>query len=389
MVALHRRADPRADRRRSVRLPRHARPDLAGRLSKCSRLPRCSPQSPRSCARHAAHRADARARDAVSAPARGRSADADRSCVSRDTRRPRRRRGAARTRRARARRARATFISSSPASCCGASARGRFRRSASDRSRSCASTRCCSRCRRSPRGRRRSSFSWRANSPRSKASERRPSPRSARGFYASRRVRTSSAASIRGGTACAATIVLVAGGSVFKSLGLVAPVHYYPKLYELVLIAVSGLHDTSVIFGVSLIVLGDVRARGHDAAQAARPRLPHARAARRALRDRAGDRELGAVAETRSLHGIRAARRLHRRDALRTRWPRERRLLDRDGAGARVRQQAQRAALCRRDRARHVRAVAAEWASARGRHHRRAPIRRGHRARCASSSRSS
>jgi hypothetical protein len=49
--------------------------------------------------------------------------------------------------------------------------------------------------------------------------------------------------------------VLVAGGSVFKSLGLVAPVHYYPKLYELMLIAVSGLHDTSVIFGVSLIVL--------------------------------------------------------------------------------------------------------------------------------------
>jgi hypothetical protein len=49
--------------------------------------------------------------------------------------------------------------------------------------------------------------------------------------------------------------VLVAGGSVFKSLGLVAPVHYYPKLYELLLIAVSGLHDTSVIEGVSLIVL--------------------------------------------------------------------------------------------------------------------------------------
>ena len=49
--------------------------------------------------------------------------------------------------------------------------------------------------------------------------------------------------------------VLAAGGSVFKSLGLVAPVHYYPKLYELLLIAVSGLHDTSVIVGVSLIVL--------------------------------------------------------------------------------------------------------------------------------------
>ncbi|HEY6984820.1 MAG TPA: hypothetical protein VH375_01970, partial [Rhodanobacteraceae bacterium] len=45
--------------------------------------------------------------------------------------------------------------------------------------------------------------------------------------------------------------VLVAGGSAFKSLGLVAPVHYYPKLYELLLIPVSAMHDTSVIEGVS------------------------------------------------------------------------------------------------------------------------------------------
>ncbi|HVV98045.1 MAG TPA: hypothetical protein VHC92_12970, partial [Rhodanobacteraceae bacterium] len=35
--------------------------------------------------------------------------------------------------------------------------------------------------------------------------------------------------------------VLVATGSVFKSLELVAPVNYYPKLWELVLIPVSGL----------------------------------------------------------------------------------------------------------------------------------------------------
>jgi hypothetical protein len=49
--------------------------------------------------------------------------------------------------------------------------------------------------------------------------------------------------------------VLVAGGSVFKSLGLVAPVNYYPKLYELLLIPVSGLHDISVINGVSIMVL--------------------------------------------------------------------------------------------------------------------------------------
>ena len=49
--------------------------------------------------------------------------------------------------------------------------------------------------------------------------------------------------------------VLVAGGSVFKPLDLVAPVYYYPKLYELLLIPVSGLGDTSVIQGVSLLVL--------------------------------------------------------------------------------------------------------------------------------------
>jgi hypothetical protein len=50
--------------------------------------------------------------------------------------------------------------------------------------------------------------------------------------------------------------VLVASGSVFRSLGLVAPVHYYPKLYELMLIPVSALRDTSVIEGVSIAILG-------------------------------------------------------------------------------------------------------------------------------------
>ncbi|HET7924376.1 MAG TPA: hypothetical protein VFL30_05720, partial [Rhodanobacteraceae bacterium] len=49
--------------------------------------------------------------------------------------------------------------------------------------------------------------------------------------------------------------VLVPGRSVFEPLGLVAPVHYYPKLYELLLISVSGLHDLSVVEGVSIFVL--------------------------------------------------------------------------------------------------------------------------------------
>jgi hypothetical protein len=48
---------------------------------------------------------------------------------------------------------------------------------------------------------------------------------------------------------------LVATGSVFKSLELVAPVNYYPKLWELVLIPVSGLHDTSIIEGLSIAIL--------------------------------------------------------------------------------------------------------------------------------------
>jgi len=48
---------------------------------------------------------------------------------------------------------------------------------------------------------------------------------------------------------------LVATGSVFKPLELVAPVNYYPKLWELLLIPVSGLHDTSVIEGLSIAML--------------------------------------------------------------------------------------------------------------------------------------
>jgi len=48
---------------------------------------------------------------------------------------------------------------------------------------------------------------------------------------------------------------LVATGSVFRSLELVAPVNYYPKLWELLLIPVSGLHDTSILEGLSIAML--------------------------------------------------------------------------------------------------------------------------------------
>lgn len=49
--------------------------------------------------------------------------------------------------------------------------------------------------------------------------------------------------------------VLVSGHSLFEPLGLVSPVHYFPKLYEAFLLPVSRLHDFSVIDGVTLLLL--------------------------------------------------------------------------------------------------------------------------------------
>ncbi|HVT32312.1 MAG TPA: hypothetical protein VHE32_06685 [Rhodanobacteraceae bacterium] len=67
---------------------------------------------------------------------------------------------------------------------------------------------------------------------------------------------------------------LVATGSVFRSLELVAPVNYYPKLWELLLIPVSGLHDTSVIEGLSIAVLALVAL---SCAQILKPIVPGSR----------------------------------------------------------------------------------------------------------------
>lgn len=50
--------------------------------------------------------------------------------------------------------------------------------------------------------------------------------------------------------------VLVAGGSVFAPLGLVSPVHYFPKLYEVYQLPLSGLGDASPQAGVSILLLG-------------------------------------------------------------------------------------------------------------------------------------
>jgi hypothetical protein len=49
--------------------------------------------------------------------------------------------------------------------------------------------------------------------------------------------------------------VLVSGHSLFEPLGLVSPVHYFPKLYEAFLLPVSRLHDFSVIDGVTILLL--------------------------------------------------------------------------------------------------------------------------------------
>jgi len=46
--------------------------------------------------------------------------------------------------------------------------------------------------------------------------------------------------------------VLVSGGSVFRSLGLVASVHYAPQAYELILVPLSGLHSITATFGFTI-----------------------------------------------------------------------------------------------------------------------------------------
>lgn len=54
----------------------------------------------------------------------------------------------------------------------------------------------------------------------------------------------------------AADRVLVASGSLFSSEGLVGPVHYYPKLFESLQLALSGLGSITAIVGVSIMGWG-------------------------------------------------------------------------------------------------------------------------------------
>ncbi len=49
--------------------------------------------------------------------------------------------------------------------------------------------------------------------------------------------------------------VLAPGDSVYESLGLISPVHYYPKIYEMLLLPLSAAGDNAVISGVSVLLL--------------------------------------------------------------------------------------------------------------------------------------
>ena len=48
--------------------------------------------------------------------------------------------------------------------------------------------------------------------------------------------------------------VLVPNHSIFEPLGLVSPVHYYPKLYEMWLLPLSSTGDSSVLSGMTILI---------------------------------------------------------------------------------------------------------------------------------------
>lgn len=50
--------------------------------------------------------------------------------------------------------------------------------------------------------------------------------------------------------------VLTADGSVFAPLGLVSPVHYFPKLFEVWLLPLSALGDPAAVSGMTVLLLG-------------------------------------------------------------------------------------------------------------------------------------
>ncbi len=58
--------------------------------------------------------------------------------------------------------------------------------------------------------------------------------------------------------------VLVGSGSAFVSSGLVSAVFYFPKLYELFLIPLSGLGSSTAITGITLLIASMLMAAGYE-----------------------------------------------------------------------------------------------------------------------------
>ena len=52
-----------------------------------------------------------------------------------------------------------------------------------------------------------------------------------------------------------AEFVLVPGTSIYEPLGLVSPVHYFPKLYEMFLLPMARIGDSSVLSGITIWML--------------------------------------------------------------------------------------------------------------------------------------
>ena len=63
--------------------------------------------------------------------------------------------------------------------------------------------------------------------------------------------------------------VLDGSGSVYRSMDLVSPVHYFPKLYELLLLPLSGLGSSSVIIGMTVMMLFVLALTAHEMSKAA------------------------------------------------------------------------------------------------------------------------
>ncbi len=68
--------------------------------------------------------------------------------------------------------------------------------------------------------------------------------------------------------------VLDGAGSIYRSMGLVSPVHYFPKLYEVLLLPLSGLGSSSVIIGMTVMMLFVLALTAYEMSKAVMNALP-------------------------------------------------------------------------------------------------------------------